>query len=133
MQGLERLCAGNHFFAVTRSTMKETTATTMTAPMSDGKMAMPPSCGPQLPKSACPSADPARPAMMLAIQPIDPLRFLYGTDYDAPIEFFQAVVTNQLVHSLKSQKSLSGRNKAAGISIQPAADSRPEAPQILFP
>ncbi len=25
MQGLERLCAGNHFFAVTRITMKETT------------------------------------------------------------------------------------------------------------
>ena len=78
MQGLERLCAGNHFFAVTRITMKETMATTMTAPMSDGKMAMPPSCGPQLPKSAWPSAEPARPAMMLAIQPIDPLRFGAG-------------------------------------------------------
>ncbi len=52
MQDLERLCAGNHFFAVTRITMKETMATTMTAPMSEGMTAMPPSCGPQLPKSA---------------------------------------------------------------------------------
>lgn len=76
MQDLERLCAGNHFFAVTRITMKETMATTMTAPMSEGMTAMPPSCGPQLPKSACPSADPARPAMMLAIQPIEPLRLV---------------------------------------------------------
>ena len=76
MQDLERLYAGNHFYAVTRITMKETRATTMTAPMSEGMTAMPPSCGPQLPKSACPSADPARPAMMLAIQPIDPLRFV---------------------------------------------------------
>lgn len=50
---------------------KETTATTMIAPIIEGMTAIPPIAGPQLPKSACPSEEPTRPAITLKIMPID--------------------------------------------------------------
>ena len=44
----------------------------MTAPMIEGIKAMPANEGPQLPRRACPTAEPTKPAKMLAIQPMEP-------------------------------------------------------------
>ena len=59
-----------------RPKKNETTATTITAPIIDGTIAIPASDGPQEPKIACPIAEPTKPATMLAIQHIDPPLFV---------------------------------------------------------
>ena len=44
----------------------------MTAPKIDGTKAIPARLGPQEPKSDCPTDDPIKPAMILAIIPMEP-------------------------------------------------------------
>ena len=45
---------------------------TITAPMTEGINAIPAKLGPQVPKIACPTEEPIKPAIILAIIPIDP-------------------------------------------------------------
>jgi len=49
---------------------KETTATTITAPIIDGTIAIPANLGPHVPNNPCPTADPTNPAIIFAIHPI---------------------------------------------------------------
>ena len=51
---------------------KDTTAMTITAPMTEGINAIPAKLGPQVPKIACPTEEPIKPAIIPAIIPIDP-------------------------------------------------------------
>ena len=44
--------------------------------MIDGMIAIPASCGPQVPSKASPNDEPIRPAKMLLIQPIEPPFFV---------------------------------------------------------
>lgn len=48
----------------------------MTAPMIDGIIAIPAITGPQNPRRCSPSAEPIKPAMIFAIQLIEPRRFV---------------------------------------------------------
>ena len=50
----------------------ETTATTITAPRTEGINAMPAKLGPHVPNIACPTDEPTKPATTLAITPIAP-------------------------------------------------------------
>ena len=54
----------------------ETIRTRMTAPMIDGIIAIPAITGPQNPRRCSPSAEPIKPAMIFAIQLIEPRRFV---------------------------------------------------------
>ena len=54
------------------SKKNDTTATTMTAPKIDGTNAIPARLGPHAPKSDCPTDEPIKPAMILAIIPMEP-------------------------------------------------------------
>ena len=53
--------------------------TKITAPSTDGTIAIPAICGPQEPKIAWPSVEPTSPAMILARKPIEPPPTGYDT------------------------------------------------------
>ena len=52
----------------------DTTITRITAPRTEGISDIPAILGPQAPKMSSPRMDPKRPAIMLAIQPMEPPR-----------------------------------------------------------
>ena len=56
--------------------MSETINTRMMAPTNEGIIAMPARLGPHDPNNAWPREEPTNPAMMLAIQPMEPPRLV---------------------------------------------------------
>lgn len=64
-----------NFYSVCRlkiPIMNETKTTNIIAPSMDGTIAIPAICGPHSPKIACPRVEPTSPAIVLAINPIEP-------------------------------------------------------------
>lgn len=60
------------FFRLKNPKTNETTNTKITAPSTDGTIAIPAICGPQEPKIAWPSVEPTSPAKIFARKPIEP-------------------------------------------------------------